>query len=63
MAMTVAKVKANTFNWMAKLHPGAGCAHGFAHGWIDIHQILACKPVDGDAGALPWTRDYMYRAA
>lgn len=38
----------------------AGCAHGFAQGWIDIHQILACKTVDGDAGALPWTRDYMY---
>lgn len=38
----------------------AGCAHGFVHGWIDIHQILACKTMDGDAGALPWTRDYMY---
>ena len=38
----------------------AGCAHGFAHGWIDVHQILACKTVEGNAGALPWTRDYMY---
>ncbi len=34
----------------------------FAHGWMDIHQILACKSVDGDAGGLPWTRDYMYAA-
>ena len=38
----------------------AGCAYGFAHGWIDIHQVLACKTVDGDAGPFPWTRDYMY---
>ena len=35
----------------------AGCAHGFAHNWISIHQILAVK---AGVGALPLTRDYMY---
>jgi cyclopropane-fatty-acyl-phospholipid synthase len=38
----------------------AGCAHGFARGWIDIHQILARKTMNGDSSELPWTRDYMY---
>lgn len=41
----------------------AGCAHGFVRGWIDIHQILACKTMNGDPSALPWTREYMYAAA
>lgn len=36
----------------------AGCAHGFAHNWMALHQILAVK---AGADALPLTRDYMYR--
>jgi cyclopropane-fatty-acyl-phospholipid synthase len=35
----------------------AGCAHGFAHHWVALHQVLAVK---SGAGALPLTRDYMY---
>ena len=35
----------------------AGCAHGFAHNWISIHQILVVK---GGTDALPLTRNYMY---
>ena len=36
----------------------AGCAYGFAHGWMNLYQVLACK--DADPGALPMTREYMY---
>ena len=35
----------------------AGCAHGFAHHWMAVHQILAVK---AGADPLPLTRDYMY---
>ncbi len=35
----------------------AGCAHGFAHDWMELHQILAVK---AGADALPLTRDYVY---
>ena len=35
----------------------AGCAHGFAHDWMALHQILAVK---AGADVLPLTRDYMY---
>lgn len=35
----------------------AGCAYGFAHHWIALHQILAVK---AGASSLPLTRDYMY---
>ncbi|MHB1618589.1 MAG: class I SAM-dependent methyltransferase [Sulfuricella sp.] len=35
----------------------AGCAHGFAHNWMALHQILAVK---AGADVLPLTRDYMY---
>jgi len=46
----------------------AGCAMGFEHGWIALHQILAQPRADGRADALdfppdlayPWRRDYMY---
>jgi cyclopropane-fatty-acyl-phospholipid synthase len=39
----------------------AGCAHGFANGWMNIYQVLARK--EGDAlNPLPLTRDYIYRA-
>jgi cyclopropane-fatty-acyl-phospholipid synthase len=38
----------------------AGCAHGFAHEWMNIYQLLARK--EGAASnPLPLTRDYMYR--
>lgn len=46
--------------WRAYL---AGCAYGFAHGWIALHQILACKPGQPGSHALPLTRDYMYPPA
>jgi cyclopropane-fatty-acyl-phospholipid synthase len=42
----------------------AGCAHAFAHGWVNIYQLLAVKPRDHPTGRispLPWSRDYMYR--
>ena len=35
----------------------AGCAYGFAHDWMALHQILAVK---AGADVLPMTRDYMY---
>ena len=38
----------------------AGCAYGFAQGWMNIYQVLACK-VGVAASPLPLTRDYMYR--
>jgi cyclopropane-fatty-acyl-phospholipid synthase len=37
----------------------AGCAHGFAKGWMNIYQLQAVRPVDG-ASPLPLTRDYLY---
>jgi len=44
----------------------AGCAHAFAHGWINLYQLLAFRPTedqDGLQSPLPLTRDYMYRDA
>lgn len=44
--------------WRAYL---AGCAYGFEHGWMALHQLLATRA--GDAAALaqlPLTREYMY---
>jgi len=49
----------------------AGCAMGFEHGWIALHQILAQPRAGGRADALdnpadlayPWRRDYMYTSA
>lgn len=38
----------------------AGCAHGFAHNWISVHQVLAVKAQVGWNTPLPLTRDYMY---
>jgi len=46
----------------------AGCAMGFEHGWIALHQILAQPRAGGRSDALdfpqdlayPWRRDYMY---
>ena len=39
----------------------AGCAYGFANGWMNVYQALACKNL-GTARSLPLTRDYMYAA-
>ena len=39
----------------------AGCAYGFANGWMNVYQALACKNL-GVATALPLTRDYIYTA-
>jgi cyclopropane-fatty-acyl-phospholipid synthase len=41
----------------------AGCAYGFAHGWINLHQILAVKPLDDGSHGLPWTRADLYPRA
>ena len=45
--------------WRAYL---AGCAYGFAHQWISLYQIVACKPGGTNEYPLPMTRDYMYGA-
>ena len=39
----------------------AGCAYGFAQGWINLHQILAVKPASDGSHPLPWTRADLYR--
>ncbi len=39
----------------------AGCAYGFAHGWMNLHQILAVKPLADGSHDLPWTRADLYR--
>lgn len=39
----------------------AGCAYGFAHGWMSLHQILAVKPHEDGSHDLPWTRADLYR--
>jgi len=39
----------------------AGCAHGFAHNWMNIYQVLAVKHGGPKMNPLPLTRDYMYR--
>lgn len=38
----------------------AGCAYGFRKGWMNIHQILAVKPLSEGDHTLPWTRDDIY---
>jgi len=40
----------------------AGCAYAFAHGWINLHQILAVKPRADGSHDLPWTREDIYRS-
>lgn len=39
----------------------AGCAWGFAHDWMNIYQLLACKSGTAAGHPLPLTRDYMYQ--
>jgi cyclopropane-fatty-acyl-phospholipid synthase len=39
----------------------AGCAYAFAHGWINLHQILSVKPRPDGSHDLPWTREDIYR--
>ncbi|MDU9409037.1 C17 cyclopropane fatty acid synthase CfaB [Pseudomonas sp. zfem001] len=38
----------------------AGCAYGFQHGWMNLHQILAVKSRDDGSHDLPWTRADLY---
>lgn len=38
----------------------AGCAYGFAHDWMRLHQILAVKPRADGSHDLPWTRADLY---
>ena len=45
----------------------AGCAMGFEHGWISLHQVLVTTPATGRTEsfrhgpdlAYPWRRDYI----
>lgn len=39
----------------------AGCAYGFKRNWMNIHQILAVKPLADGTHHVPWTRDDIYR--
>lgn len=39
----------------------AGCAYGFQHGWMNLHQILAVKPYEDGHHDLPWSRGDLYR--
>ncbi len=38
----------------------AGCAYGFANGWMNLYQILCCKSQNTALARQPLTRDYMY---
>ena len=37
----------------------AGCAYGFANGWMNLYQVLGCNAAGRNP--LPLTRDYVYR--
>ena len=39
----------------------AGCSHGFAQGWMNLHQILASRQVAPGPTELPLTRQWIYR--
>ncbi|WP_339489091.1 C17 cyclopropane fatty acid synthase CfaB [Pseudomonas sp. EL_65y_Pfl2_R95] len=39
----------------------AGCAYGFAQGWMNLHQILAVKPLPSGGHDLPWSRADIYQ--
>ena len=38
----------------------AGCAYGFANGWMNLYQVLCCKAQNTALARQPLTRDYMY---
>lgn len=38
----------------------AGCAYGFAKGWMNVYQVLAHKYGNSEIRALPLTREYVY---
>ncbi len=38
----------------------AGCAYGFAQGWINIHQLLCSRQATPGSTELPLTRQWMY---
>ena len=38
----------------------AGCAYGFRHNWINLHQILAVRPLADGGHTLPWSRADLY---
>ena len=38
----------------------AGCAYGFRHNWINLHQILAVRPLADGGHNLPWSRADLY---
>lgn len=38
----------------------AGCAYAFRHGWVNLHQILAVKPLPDGSHTLPWSRRDLY---
>lgn len=38
----------------------AGCAYAFAHNWINLYQVLACKHGGPGMNPLPLTREFMY---
>ncbi|MGZ5176566.1 MAG: class I SAM-dependent methyltransferase [Burkholderiales bacterium] len=40
----------------------AGCAYGFANGWMNVYQILCSKAENTAGDSLPLTREYMYAA-
>ena len=39
----------------------AGCAYGFRRNWINLHQILASKPLPDGSHEMPWTRADLYQ--
>ncbi|BAP42514.1 C17 cyclopropane fatty acid synthase CfaB [Pseudomonas sp. 21LCFQ010] len=39
----------------------AGCAYAFARGWINLHQVLAVRPLADGSHHLPLTRADLYR--
>ncbi|MFA7667178.1 MAG: class I SAM-dependent methyltransferase, partial [Burkholderiaceae bacterium] len=42
----------------------AGCAYGFAHGWVNLYQLQVIRPRPGPAGMespLPMSRAWIYR--
>jgi cyclopropane-fatty-acyl-phospholipid synthase len=41
----------------------AGCAHGFARGWMNLYQVLCSKDGNTVLAGQPLTRDFMYASA